>query len=309
MENEPSTGHRSGWAAIVGAPNAGKSTLLNALVGSKVAIVSPRAQTTRNRIGGILTGDDAQIVFLDTPGVRRERGKMHRVMQQSAWQALAGADVIVVVVDAGMGIRKPDYLRNDLSEVMPTVRAANRPVLVAANKVDLFRDKQRMLPMLEELASLWPEAEIFPISALRRDGLDPLFKAVREHLPQAPPMFPEDQLATVSLRFMAAESIREKLFQSLYQELPYSVAVDIEHWDESEGRDVVEIQAVIYVGRSSHKGMVIGKGGQLLKKIGSAARKEIEALLERRVYLDLRVKVREGWTEDESFLRALGLMS
>jgi GTPase len=309
MENEVPVGHRSGWAAIVGAPNAGKSTLLNALVGSKVAIVSPRAQTTRNRIGGILTNDDAQIVFLDTPGVRRERGKMHRVMQQSAWQSLTGADVIVVVVDAEMGIRKPEYLRNDLKEVMPPVRAAGRPVLVAANKVDLFRDKQRMLPMLEEMASLWPEAEIFPVSALRRDGLDPLFNAVQSYLPQAPPMFPEDQIATVSLRFMAAESIREKLFQTLYQELPYSIAVDIELWDESEDSDVVEISAVIYVGRSSHKGMVIGRGGQLLKKTGIAARKDIEALLERRVYLNLRVKVREGWTEDETFLRSLGLMS
>ena len=262
------TAHRCGWVALMGPPNAGKSTLTNALVGQKVAIVTAKPQTTRNRIVGILTQKDAQVIFMDTPGVHALRGQT----------------------------------RGQLGKIM--VQSAERPVVVVVNKVDLFHDKSRMLPLLESVAQMFPKAEIFPASALRRNGVEQLLELIRSHLPEGEAQFPEDQLSTAPMKFMAAEIIREKLFEKLYQEVPYSVAVDVEVWDEEDDR--VLIHAAIYVAKPSHKAMVIGRAGEGIKAIGTAARKEIRDLVDKKVHLELWVKVREDWVDDPQFLHSLG---
>ena len=298
---------RCGWVALMGPPNAGKSTLLNTTIGQKVAIVSPRPQTTRNQITGILSDKDSQVIFMDTPGIHQLRGKMNRIMLQSAWQAMEGADVLGIIIDADLYARKPEYLEKDLAPLAAPIAAETRPVFVIANKVDLLGDKSRLLPLLETLHAMWPRAEIFPVSALTGNGVPPLVKAIQEALPEGEAQFPDDMLSTLPMRFMAAEIVREKLFMTLRQELPYSTAVDIESWDEDLERGHVTIHAVIYVGRSSHKAMVIGHAGRNIKEVGQAARKEIMELLDRKVHLELWVKVKENWVEDISFLHALGL--
>ena len=296
-----------GWVALMGPPNAGKSTLLNAYIGQKVAIVSPRPQTTRNQITGILSEKDAQVIFMDTPGIHQLRGKMNRLLLQSAWQAMDGADVLCVMLDADMYARKPEFMEKDIAPLREPIAAETRPVFVIANKVDLLGDKNKLLPLLETLHGIWPKAEIFPISALSGEGLPRLLAAVKAALPEAPAQFPEDQLSTLPMRFMAAEIVREKLFLSLRQELPYHTAVDIESWEEDEERNDLTIHAVVYVGRPSHKAMVIGRAGQNLKNVGQTARKEIMDMLGKKVHLQLWVKVRENWVDDVSFLHLLGL--
>ena len=306
-ENMSESVFKCGWVALMGPPNAGKSTLLNTSVGQKVAIVSPRPQTTRNRITGILSGKDAQVIFMDTPGIHQLRGKMNRAMLHSAWQAMEGADVLGIILDADLYARRLEFLDKDLAPLKEPIAAENRPVFVVANKVDLLGDKSKLLPLLETLHGFWPKAEIFPVSALSGEGVPRLLEAMKKALPEGEPQFPEDMLSTLPMRFMAAEIVREKLFLSLRQELPYSTAVDIEAWDEDFERGHVTIHAVIYVGRSSHKPMVIGHAGKNIKQVGQAARKEIMELLDRKVHLELWVKVRENWNEDASFLHALGL--
>ncbi|MDR2076173.1 MAG: GTPase Era [Desulfovibrio sp.] len=296
-----------GWVALMGPPNAGKSTLLNSCLGQKVAIVSPRPQTTRNRITGILSDRDAQVIFMDTPGMHQTRGKMTRLMVQTAWQAMDGADALGVVLDADMYARRPEFLDKDISLLREPVAEEERPVFALVNKTDLLGDKSRLLPLLERLHGVWPRAELFPVSALTRDGLPAFLAALKAALPAGEPQFPQDQVSTLPLRFLAAELIREKLFCALRQELPYHTAVDIETWDEDPAGGQVAIRAVVYVGRPSHKAMVIGRGGRLLKQVGQSARKEIMELLDRRTRLDIWVKVRENWVEDVSFLHSLGL--
>jgi GTP-binding protein Era len=291
----------------MGPPNAGKSTLLNTLLGRKIAIVTPRAQTTRNRITGILSEPDAQVLFMDTPGIHAIRGKMNRLLSQTAWDASKDADVLLVMLDADLYLRKPEYMENDIKPLLEAIKAETRPALVLANKVDLVGDKSKLLPLMETLHETWPLAELFPISALNKDNLTPLLEAVKSRLPEGEAQFPEDQLSTLPVRFMAAESIREKLFLNLHQELPYSVAVDIENWEELPDRNLTRINAVIYVSRPSQKAIVIGKGGRNLKDVGQAARREIEDLLGGKVYLELWVKVREDWPEDLGFLHSLAL--
>ena len=302
------TAHRCGWVALMGPPNAGKSTLTNALVGQKVAIVTAKPQTTRNRIVGILTQKDAQVIFMDTPGVHalrgQTRGQLGKIMVQSAWQSFAVANCIVLVIDGDLYLRKPDFMERDLAPLIQPLAEEERPVVVVVNKVDLFHDKSRMLPLLESVAQMFPKAEIFPASALRRNGVEQLLELIRSHLPEGEAQFPEDQLSTAPMKFMAAEIIREKLFEKLYQEVPYSVAVDVEVWDEEDDR--VLIHAAIYVAKPSHKSMVIGRAGEGIKAIGTTARKEIRDLVDKKVHLELWVKVREDWVDDPQFLHSLG---
>lgn len=302
------TAHRCGWVALMGPPNAGKSTLTNALVGQKVAIVTAKPQTTRNRIVGILTQKDAQVIFMDTPGVHalrgQTRGQLGKIMVQSAWQSFAVANCIVLVIDGDLYLRKPDFMERDLAPLIQPLAEEERPVVVVVNKVDLFHDKSRMLPLLESVAQMFPKAEIFPASALRRNGVEQLLELIRSHLPEGEAQFPEDQLSTAPMKFMAAEIIREKLFEKLYQEVPYSVAVAVEVWDEEDDR--VLIHAAIYVAKPSHKAMVIGRAGEGIKAIGTAARKEIRDLVDKKVHLELWVKVREDWVDDPQFLHSLG---
>ena len=302
------TAHRCGWVALMGPPNAGKSTLTNALVGQKVAIVTAKPQTTRNRIVGILTQKDAQVIFMDTPGVHalrgQTRGQLGKIMVQSAWQSFAVANCIVLVIDGDLYLRKPDFMERDLAPLIQPLAEEERPVVVVVNKVDLFHDKSRMLPLLESVAQMFPKAEIFPASALRRNGVEQLLELIRSHLPEGEAQFPEDQLSTAPMKFMAAEIIREKLFEKLYQEVPYSVAVDVEVWDEEDDR--VLIHAAIYVAKPSHKAMVIGRAGEGIKAIGTAARKEIRDLVDKKVHLELWVKDREDWVDDPQFLHSLG---
>ena len=302
------TAHRCGWVALMGPPNAGKSTLTNALVGQKVAIVTAKPQTTRNRIVGILTQKDAQVIFMDTPGVHalrgQTRGQLGKIMVQSAWQSFAVANCIVLVIDGDLYLRKPDFMERDLAPLIQPLAEEERPVVVVVNKVDLFHDKSRMLPLLESVAQMFPKAEIFPASALRRNGVEQLLELIRSHLPEGEAQFPEDQLSTAPMKFMAAEIIREKLFEKLYQEVPYSVAVDVEVWDEEDDR--VLIHAAIYVAKPSHKAMVIGRAGEGIKAIGTSARKEIRDLVDKKVHLELWVKVREDWVDDPQFLHSLG---
>nr|WP_321255058.1 GTPase Era [uncultured Pseudodesulfovibrio sp.] len=299
--------HKFGMVALIGPPNAGKSTLMNTYLGQKVAIVSPKPQTTRNRISGILTEEDAQIVFLDTPGIHQLRGKMNRFLLESAWNALSSSDAVVVLIDAALYCAKPHLLEKEIVPLVKPISESGRPVLVAVNKIDRVKEKDKLLPLMARVAEMWPEAEYIPVSALRGKGTDQLMDRILSLLPEGPPMFPEDQISTAPMRFMASEIIREKLFYSLRQELPYSTAVEIEQWDEESRDDMIIVNAVIYTSRKSHKGMIIGKQGSNLKRIGTDARKDISELTGSKVHLELWVKVREGWTEDPGFLRAMGL--
>lgn len=299
--------HRCGWVAFMGPPNAGKSTLLNALVGQKVAIVTSKPQTTRNQIVGIMSEKDAQVIFMDTPGIHQLRGRMNKMMLQTAWQSMSSADAIVVMLDADLYIRHPEFLDRDIQPLFEPIAAEERPVVVVLNKVDLFRDKSKMLPLLERLSEKWPKAEVFPMSALNKDGLPQLRDLIKSYMPVAPAQYPEDQLSTLPVRFMASEIIREKLFLKLRQELPYTTAVEIEQWVDAPENEQVVVNAVIYVARATHKSMVIGKAGANIKQIGIESRKEIQELIEQKVHLELWVKVREGWTEDLGFMRSLGL--
>lgn len=297
--------HRFGQVALIGPPNAGKSTLLNALLGQKLAIVSPKPQTTRNQLAGILTTNEAQIVLIDTPGVHIPRGsRLNSRLVEAAWQALGLAQAIVIVLDCHFYLKKPDILDKDIKLLSKPVERAGVPVIIALNKTDALSDLKTMLPVMARLGEAWPGAEIVPVSALKDKGLDQLIKVMTSHLPEGDAVYPEDELTTAPMRFLAAEIIREKLFLSLTQELPYNTAVAIEHWQETPKG--ARVSAVIYVTRDRHKGMVIGKGGKVLKDVGTKARQDIMELTGGPVHLELFVKVREDWTEDEYFLNELG---
>ena len=283
--------------------------MLNSILGQKVTIVTPKPQTTRNQIVGIHTDADSQIIFMDTPGLTQVRGRLSKTMIQAVWQSLGQADIIMPVLDAHLYIRHPEFLDRDLAPVAQALASDERPMIVVVNKVDLFSDKSRMLPLLTRLHEMWPKAEIFPVSALRRDGLVDLVALINKKLPKGVAQFPEDQISTAPMRFMTAEIIREKLFLHLRQEVPYSVAVDVENWEEDEERGQTVIHATIYVARPMHKAMVIGRAGQSIKVIGTEARKDIQTLVGGKVHLELWVKVREHWTEDAAFLRDIGMMA
>ena len=302
--------HRCGWVALMGPPNAGKSTLLNALLGQKISIVTAKPQTTRSRIVGIMSEPGAQVIFMDTPGVnhsrQQQRGHLSKMMSQAAWQSMAAAHAVMLVLDSDLYLRKPEFLDRDIRSLRDALADDERPLLVVVNKVDLFHDKSKMLPLLIKLQEYFPRAEVFPMSALTKDGLDQLKKIIAGMMPEGEPQFPEDQLSTAPTRFLVAEIIREKLFERLRQEVPYTTAVDIEAWEEDPERDLTVIHAVIFVARSSHKAMVIGRSGATIKEIGTEARRDIQALVGGKVHLQLWVKVKDNWLEDTELLHDLG---
>jgi len=288
---------RTGFVAIVGRPNVGKSTLLNRLIGQKISIVSRKAQTTRHRVTGILTEDDAQFVFVDTPGFQtRHRNALNRTMNRAVTQALADVDLVFLVVEAG---RFGDDDRK-VVDVLPD----DAKVILVINKVDRLADKTRLLPFIARMSEVRPFAEIVPLSAEKGTNVAELVAAAKPLLPPGAPMFDADDVTDRSERFLASEFLREKLFRLLGDELPYGMTVEIEKF-ESEGR-LRRIHAAVIVDRASHKGIVIGKGGEQLKRISSEARVELEKLFDARIYLEVWVKVRSGWADDERALKSLG---
>ena len=296
-----------GHVVMLGPTNAGKSTLLNRVVGQKVSIVSPKPQTTRNSVSGILTEGDAQVVFLDTPGLHRQKRGIAPLLLRSAYAALAQADVVLVLLDAARYARDDGALRADLRPIVQALADSPIPVVVALNKSDVVREKARLLPVLAAVSEALPGAELFPLSARTGDGVDALLAALFARLPEGPHQYDPEEVSTAPVRFLAGEIVREKLFLALGEELPYSTAVTVENWDEKSKPGLVKILASILVGRESHKPMVIGKGGERIKEIGASARAEIEEMLGSQVFLELWVKVRPGWSEDPALLRELGL--
>ncbi len=296
---------RCGVVALIGPPNAGKSTLLNSYLGQKVSIVTPKPQTTRNRINGILHRDDCQIIFLDTPGIHKSNLTLNRFLVETAWQALHGSDLILLLLDGSRYVDRPFLLEKEVSPFSSPLKGKEESLVVAINKVDKVKDKNKLLPVMEELKKYFPEKEFFLISALTGENTYELLEEIKSRLPISPPLYPEDQLSSLPLRFMVSEIIREKLFLRLEKELPYSVAVDIERWEEEKEKNLIRIYATIYVAKKNHKQIVIGRGGQMLKVIGTEARKELEELLGSRIYLELWVKVRPRWNEDERFISNL----
>jgi GTP-binding protein Era len=292
---------RCGFAALVGRPNVGKSTLLNALLGRKLSIVSPKPQTTRTRLHGVLNRPGLQIVFVDLPGLHaRQPRALNRFMNRMALASLADSDVNLFVVEA---LRWTDEDEQALAEL----RQAGRPILLLVNKVDRVRPREKLLPYLERVSQKAEFAGIVPVSALKKDNLERLPELIATHLPESPLLFPPEHVTDASERFMAAEIIREKLTLRLQQELPYGIAVEIEAMGELEDEPgKLLIQAVIWVERAGQKAIVIGKGGAQLKEIGTAARLDLKAHFGQPVHLELWVKVREGWSDDERVLRRFG---
>ncbi|MDF1819958.1 MAG: GTPase Era [Alcanivoracaceae bacterium] len=298
MSGDAETPRRCGMVAIVGRPNVGKSTLMNHLVGQKISITSRKPQTTRHRIHGILSRDNHQIIFADTPGIHAGQDKaINRYMNQAAGSALSGVDVVCFMVDALKWTEADEHVLSRL----PT---DGTPVLLLINKVDSVADRDALLPHIDALAARFDFAEVIPVSALREQNLDVLEKALVARLPESDFWYDEDQLTDRSLRFMVAEIIREKVVRQLGQEVPHQVAVEIELWKDRG--DIVDIAAKILVERDGQKRILIGKGGDRIKKIGTAARHDIEELVGSRVMLELWVKVKSGWSDDDRALRSLG---
>lgn len=287
----------TGYLAIVGRPNVGKSTLTNRLVGAKVSITSRKAQTTRHRIHGVLTTGDSQFVFVDTPGFQtKHRNALNRLMNRSVTQTLADVDVVLFLIEAG----RWSSGETDLLALLPR----DRPVILVVNKLDRLTDRGTVLPFLQKVSGEYPFAEIVPISAEKGDNLDELLKVAARFLPEAPPIFDADDITDRSERFLAAELLREKLFRNLGEELPYGMAVEIEKF-EQEGA-LRRIHAAVIVDKAAHKATVIGKGGERLKRISSDARKDMEKLFGGKVWLETWVKVKSGWADDERALKSLG---
>ncbi len=287
--------HRGGFAAILGRPNAGKSTLLNALVGTKLAIVAPRPQTTRTAIQGVLTLPGAQVVFVDTPGIHESSTLFNKRMMDHV-RSSAEADVVLFLVDATSPYQEEDAHAVDL------VKKTGAPAIAVFNKIDRLRDKPRLLTLIERYRALHDFAAYVPISALKGEGLDALRKEILERLPEGPALYPKDYLTDQPERFLAAEILREKVLHLTRQEVPHAVAVMIDQWEDTPA--LVRIAATIYVERPGQKAILIGAGGALLKKIGTLARHEIEALVRKKVFLQTFVKVRPRWREDPEFLAA-----
>lgn len=290
---------RSGFVSIIGRPNVGKSTMLNRILGDKIAITSDKPQTTRNRVQGICNRADAQIVFVDTPGIHQPKSTLNRYMVETAVAAVKGVDVILCVIEA-------DAVSIDREkQIMDILKDAEAPLILAINKIDLV-PKEKLLELIASFNRLLPFKEIVPVSALSGDGVELLVDTVCRYLPEGPHYFPDDILTDLPERFIVAEIIREKVFRMTRDEIPYSVAVAVDSFKERPDGTLISISATINVERDSQKGIIIGKKGEMLKRIGTQARRDIEELLGSKVFLELFVRVRKDWSESKQMLKEFG---
>jgi GTP-binding protein Era len=291
--------HKSGFVAVVGKPNVGKSTLVNALIGHKISIVTSKPHTTRHAILGVLTEADKQIIFIDTPGLEsKSRNLMNRAMNRAALGALEGADIVLLVVEAGQ------WASGD-ARTLEKISESKLPCILVINKVDKIKPKEKLLPYLQKSSERFDFKEIVPVSALQDKNLERLTNVLLNYLPVEAPMYPAEMLTDRGVRFQAAEVIREKLMMALHQEIPYGIAVEINELGDDE-KGLLRIDAIIWVDRESHKGIVVGKQGQLLKKVGSAARVDLEERLKRQLHLETRVKLKSNWADNAQALRQMG---
>jgi GTP-binding protein Era len=298
MQSDNKKTFKAGYVAIVGKPNVGKSTLINDFMGCKLSIVTPKPQTTRKKIMGVLTKEDYQIIFYDTPGIMEPRYELQKYMVKSAYDAIEDADVVLLMAEPFEPPADTD------KEILERLLRLNTPVILAINKIDLV-EKDSLIPIIAAYDAQFKFAEIVPISALKETNLDLMLTLIVKYLPEGEPFYPEDYLTDYNERFIASEIIREKVFEFYGEEIPYSTTVDIEEFKEREsGKDY--IKAIIYVERDSQKGIIIGKDGKALKRVGLIAREEIEKQIGRKVYLELWVKVMEKWRKDRSKLYKLG---
>lgn len=288
--------HRSGFVSIAGRPNAGKSTLLNALVGQKLAITAHQPQTTRTSVQGVVTTPNAQIIFIDTPGIHKSNTLFNKRMMDTVRGALQDRDLVLYIADATRPILLED--EHAVSALGNLTKA-----LLVTNKIDRMEDKRLLLPVIAKYMELFPFTEAVPVSARTKDGIDDLKRVIVQHLPEGPPLFPEDYLTDQPMRFLAAEIIREQILRETREEVPHAAAILVEQWEESP--KLVRISATIHVERPGQKTILIGNKGQVLKKVGSEARRQLEGMLERKVFLSLFVKVKPNWREDPSFLDAV----
>ncbi len=292
-------GQKAGLIALVGAPNVGKSTLINRLVGAKVAIVTPKAQTTRTRVLGIRVADQTQVVFIDTPGIFQPKRRLDRAMVQTAWREAGDADIVCFLVDATKGMDRTTQA------VAERLRTAGREVVAVLNKIDRVK-RPRLLELAQQVTEAVDCSDVFMIAAINGDGVEDLFAKLSARLPDGPWLFPDDQLSDMPDRLMAAELTREKLMMALHSELPYDLTVKTEDWQEFQN-GAIRIAQVIYIARDSQKPIVLGKGGARIKGIRSAAQEELAAMYETPIHLFIQVKVRLGWDEDQRHFRDLGL--
>ena len=291
---------KSGFVSIIGRPNVGKSTLLNNILGEKISIATPKPQTTRNRITGIKNLPGSQVVFWDTPGIHKAKDVMNKMMVKSAVSTLTEVDLLLFVVECDRLIGGGDeYILSLLKEV-------KTPAILVLNKIDTVK-KNELLPIMERFSAKHSFEDVIPISAMTGEGVDVLLEKVSSYMSPGPRYFPDDAVTDCPERFIVSELIREKVFLFLHEEIPYKTAVDIEMFREDEKKNLIVINAVIYVDRDPHKRIIVGKGGTMLKKIGTQARKDMESLLGARVYLEIFVKVKKGWSSSQSMLRELGI--
>jgi GTP-binding protein Era len=290
---------KSGFIAIAGRPNVGKSTLLNRVLGEKLAITSSKPQTTRNRITGIRNTDDGQMIFLDTPGIHQAKTPLNRYMVKAATSTFSEVDLILLLVEADRGHDADDDL------IIESLRQAGVPAYLVINKIDLV-EKLKLLPLIDRFRSLYDFQEIVPVSAVTGDGVDRLLELIREVLPAGPKYFPDDSFTDNSERFIAAEIVREKILVLTHKEIPYATAVTVDSFKEDEEKNLIRIAATITVEKDSQKGILIGKGGKMLKEIGTQARVEMERFFAAKIFLELFVRVRKDWTKDAKWLKEFG---
>jgi GTP-binding protein Era len=292
---------KSGFIGIIGRPNAGKSTLFNAIVGDKISIVTDKPQTTRNKITGIKNYPDAQLIFLDTPGMHKPKTSLNRAMVQTTRETISSVDVLLMLIEANSDVHPHDlFLIESLAQTIA-------PVFLVINKIDLI-EKKFLLPLIDKFRTLYDYREIFPVSALEGDGIDDVLNAIKEILPEGPKYYPDDILTDATERFIASEFIREKITLLTKQEIPYATAVEIELFKEDEEKNLIRISAAINVEKESQKAIMIGKKGAMLKNIGIQARVDMERLFGAKVYLELFVRVKKEWTSSDKMLQEFGLL-